>query len=70
MALSDLLKNQKIAAVLHRFRSRFRDWAAEKTDHPREIFIERDAKHERLSKNADERFGAARGQRRDGNTEW
>ena len=37
MALSGLLKNQKIAAVPHGFRSSFRDWAAEKTDHPREV---------------------------------
>ena len=37
MALSGLLKNQKIAAVPHGFRSSFRDWAAENTDHPREV---------------------------------
>ena len=37
MALSGLLKNQKIAAVPHGFRSSFRDWAAEETDHPREV---------------------------------
>ena len=36
MALSALLKNLKIAAVPHGFRSSFRDWAAEQTDHPRE----------------------------------
>ena len=37
MALSALLKNLKIAAVPHGFRSSFRDWAAEQTDHPREV---------------------------------
>ncbi len=37
MALSGLLKNLKVAAVPHGFRSSFRDWAAEKTDHPREV---------------------------------
>ena len=36
MALSALLKKLKIAAVPHGFRSSFRDWAAEETDHPRE----------------------------------
>ena len=37
MALSSLLKHLEIAAVPHGFRSSFRDWAAEKTDHPREV---------------------------------
>ena len=37
MALSGLLKNQKVSAVPHGFRSSFRDWAAEETDHPREV---------------------------------
>jgi len=32
-----LLKRHGIAAVPHGFRSSFRDWAAEKTDHPREV---------------------------------
>ena len=27
----------KVAAVPHGFRSSFRDWAAEETDHPREV---------------------------------
>ncbi len=35
--LSKLLKNEGIAAVPHGFRSSFRDWAAEETDHPREV---------------------------------
>ena len=35
--LSKLLKNERIAAVPHGFRSSFRDWAAEETDHPREV---------------------------------
>ena len=35
--LSELLKNLGIAAVPHGFRSSFRDWAAEETDHPREV---------------------------------
>ena len=26
-----------VAAVAHGFRSSFRDWAAERTDHPREV---------------------------------
>ena len=37
MALSDLLRRLGIAAVPHGFRSSFRDWAAEETDHPREV---------------------------------
>ena len=32
-----LLRRHGIAAVPHGFRSSFRDWAAEKTDHPREV---------------------------------
>ena len=36
-AMSELLKELKIAAVPHGFRSSFRDWAAEETDHPREV---------------------------------
>ncbi|MXX68724.1 MAG: DUF4102 domain-containing protein [Gemmatimonadales bacterium] len=35
--LRRLLKKYEIAAVPHGFRSSFRDWAAEKTDHPREV---------------------------------
>ena len=35
--LSELLRNLNIAAVPHGFRSSFRDWAAEMTDHPREV---------------------------------
>ena len=37
MALSGLLKELDIAAVPHGFRSSFRDWASEETDHPREV---------------------------------
>ena len=37
MALSALLKTLEIPAVPHGFRSTFRDWAAEKTNHPREV---------------------------------
>ena len=36
-ALSELLGELRIAAVPHGFRSSFRDWAAEETDHPREV---------------------------------
>ena len=32
-----LLHQNEIAAVPHGFRSSFRDWAAEETDHPREV---------------------------------
>ena len=32
-----MLQYHKIAAVAHGFRSSFRDWAAEETDHPREV---------------------------------
>ena len=32
-----LLQEHGIAAVPHGFRSTFRDWAAEETDHPREV---------------------------------
>ena len=35
--LSQLLKALGIAAVPHGFRSSFRDWAAEETDHPQEV---------------------------------
>ena len=37
MAFLKLVKRQGMAAVPHGFRSSFRDWAAEKTDHPREV---------------------------------
>ena len=32
-----LVREQEIAAVPHGFRSSFRDWAGEETDHPREV---------------------------------
>ena len=35
--LRRLLKKHRIKAVPHGFRSSFRDWAAEETDHPREV---------------------------------
>ncbi len=35
--LSKLLRDHRIPAVPHGFRSSFRDWAAEMTDHPREV---------------------------------
>ena len=35
--LSQLLKDLDVGAVPHGFRSSFRDWAAEETDHPREV---------------------------------
>ena len=35
--MSELLRELGIAAVPHGFRSSFRDWAAEETDHPREV---------------------------------
>ena len=35
--LRRMLAKHKIAAVPHGFRSSFRDWAAEETDHPREV---------------------------------
>ena len=35
--LPKMLQQHKIAAVAHGFRSSFRDWAAEETDHPREV---------------------------------
>ena len=35
--LARMLQNLKIAAVPHGFRSSFRDWAAEETNHPREV---------------------------------
>ena len=37
MALSGPLKDLEIGAVPHGFRSSFRDWAAEETDHPPEV---------------------------------
>ncbi len=35
--LRRLISKLEIAAVPHGFRSSFRDWAAEETDHPREV---------------------------------
>ncbi len=35
--LSKLLKEQRVAAVPHGFRSSFRDWASERTNHPRAV---------------------------------
>ena len=32
-----MLQHHRIDAVAHGFRSSFRDWAAEMTDHPREV---------------------------------
>ena len=37
MTLSKLLKEQRVAAVPHGFRSSFRDWASERTNHPRAV---------------------------------
>ena len=37
MTLSKLVKEQGIDAVPHGFRSSFRDWAGERTNHPREV---------------------------------
>ena len=37
MTLSNLIKGLGIAAVLHGLRSSFRDWAAERTNTPREV---------------------------------
>ena len=37
MTLSKLLKEQGIQGVPHGFRSSFRDWASEETNHPREV---------------------------------
>ena len=37
VTLSKLLRELGIPAVPHGFRSSFRDWAAEKTNHPREV---------------------------------
>ena len=35
--LPKMLQTVKVNAVPHGFRSSFRDWAAEETDHPREV---------------------------------
>ena len=35
--LRKILRHHRIAAVAHGFRSSLRDWAAEETDHPREV---------------------------------
>ena len=37
VTFSKLVREHKIAAVPHGFRSSFRDWAAERTDHPRAV---------------------------------
>ena len=36
-AMSELLRELNVAALPHGFRSSFRDWAAEETDHSREV---------------------------------
>ena len=35
--LPNMLQHHGTPAVAHGFRSSFRDWAAERTDHPREL---------------------------------
>ncbi|MCY4624077.1 MAG: hypothetical protein OXC99_03620 [Chloroflexi bacterium] len=35
--LPKMLRQHQVAAVAHGFRSSFRDWAAEETDHSREV---------------------------------
>ena len=35
--LPKMLQHHRVAAVAHGFRSSFRDWASERTDHPREV---------------------------------
>jgi len=37
MAMTMVLRRLKVDATVHGFRSAFRDWAAEETDHPREV---------------------------------
>ena len=37
MTMTKLVRELRIEAVPHGFRASFRDWAAEKTDHPREV---------------------------------
>ncbi len=37
MTLSKLLKAEGVQAAPHAFRSSFRDWASEQTNHPREV---------------------------------
>ncbi len=37
MTLSAVMRRMKVAAVPHGFRSTFRDWAAERTNYPREV---------------------------------
>lgn len=37
MSLTAVMRRMKIEAVPHGFRSSFRDWAAERTNHPREV---------------------------------
>ena len=37
MAMNKLMRDRKIPAVPHGFRSTFRDWSVEKTDFPREV---------------------------------
>ena len=37
MAMLQLLKGMRPGLTVHGFRSSFRDWAAEQTNHPREV---------------------------------
>jgi integrase len=37
MTLTAVMRRMELAAVPHGFRSTFRDWAAERTNHPRDV---------------------------------
>lgn len=70
MALTQVMRRMKVDAVPHGFRSTFRDWAGERTHHPREV-VEQALAHTLQNKvEAAYRRGDALDKRRVLMTEW
>ena len=63
LAMLELLRTMRPDFTVHGFRSSFRDWAAEQTNHPREV-AEKALAH--TIKNATERASTERGRRQAG----
>jgi len=70
MALTKLLRDMKVEAVPHGFRSTFRDWAGEKTNYPRELAEQALAHTLRDKVEAAYRRGDALDKRRDMMAAW
>jgi integrase len=70
MALLELMRGMRPEFVLHGFRSTFRDWAAERTNHPSEV-VEQTLAHATESKvEAAYRRGDLFGKRRQLMSDW